>query len=154
MICDRTFSSRSTMTFRFAERHLVGNLKNISERLGAFAVKPAHGEAELVDGLDDGIDLLAQDQAGQMQHRADADAGAEIRRAGGQITQLVVEGVIQLFFQLGIQMVNRAPRLPQLQTGPQRLHPQMILLVDHHAETFPRGSRPGRCRNFSRRARG
>ena len=137
MICARTFSSRSTIDrLCFAERHLVGNLKNISERLGAFAVKPAHREAELVDRLDDRIDLLAQNQPRQMEHRADADARAEIRRAGRQIAKLVVEGIIQLLLQLGIQMVNRAPRLPQLQPGPQRLHPQMVLLVDHHTETF------------------
>ena len=99
----------------FAERHLVGDLEHIAQRLGAFAVKPAHGQAELVDGLDDRIDLLGQDQAGQMQHRADADAGAEVGRAGGQIAEVVVEGVIELLLQLGIQLVNRAPRLPQLQ---------------------------------------
>ena len=110
--------------FRFAQRHLVGNLKNISERFRAFAVKSAHGQTELVDGLDDGIDLLGQNQAGQMQHRADADARAEIRRAGGQITEVGVESVIEFLLQLGIQLVNRAPRLLQLQARTQRLHPQ------------------------------
>ena len=36
-----------------AERHLVGDLENIAQRLGAFAVKSAHRQAELVDRLDD-----------------------------------------------------------------------------------------------------
>jgi hypothetical protein len=83
-----------------------------------------------------GLICSPQNQSGQMEHRADADARAEIRRTGRQITKFAVEGVIELLLQLGIQMVNRAPRLPQLQSGTQRLHPQMVLLVDHHAETF------------------
>ncbi len=137
MICARTFSKPlDDDRFAFAERHLVGDLKNIAQRLGAFAVKPAHREAKLVDGLDDRIDLLGENEARQMQHRAHADAGAEIRRTRGQITEFVVEGEIQFFLQRGIQLVHRLPRLARLETGPQRLHPQMILLVDHHRESF------------------
>ena len=122
--------------FVFAERHLVRDLKDISERFRAFTVKPAHREAELVDGLDDGIDLLAENKSGQMQHRADADACAEIRRARGQVAEVAVEGVIQFFFQFRIKIINRAPRLLQLQSRTQRLHPQMVFLVDHHGKSF------------------
>ena len=138
MICARTFSSRSTIVrFGFAQRHLVGHLENIAQRLGAFAVKPAHGQAQLVDRLDDRIDLLRQHQARQMQHRADANAGAEIRRAGGQITQLVVESVIQLLLQAAESTWSMAPQAwRSCKPGPQRLHPQVILFVDHHAEGF------------------
>ena len=68
MIWASTFSSRSTIAaLGFAEGHLVGHLENIAQRLGAFAVKPAHGQAELVHRLDDRVDLLGQHQA-----RADA----------------------------------------------------------------------------------
>ena len=34
----------------FAQGHLVGDLEDIAQRLGAFAVKAAHGQAQLVDG--------------------------------------------------------------------------------------------------------
>ena len=96
MIWARTFSSRSTMAaLGLAEGHLVGHLEDIAQRLGAFAIKPAHGQAELVDRLDDRVDLFGQDQPGQVQHGADADAGAEIGRAGGQIAQLGAESVIR-----------------------------------------------------------
>ena len=83
-----------------------------------------------------GLICSRQHQAGQMQHRADADARAEIRRAGGQVAEFGAESVIQFLLQRGIHLVNGAPGLPQLQAGTQRLHPQMILLVDHHAERF------------------
>ena len=81
----------------FAQRHLVGNLENIAQRLGALAVKPAHGQAELVHRLDDRIDLLRQHQSRQVQHRAHADARAEIRRARGQIAEFLAERVIRGF---------------------------------------------------------
>ena len=122
--------------FVFAEGHLVRHLEDVAERLGALAIKSAHRQPELVDGLDDGIDLLGQDESGQMQHGAHADARAEVGRARGQVTQFVAEGVRELLLQLGIQPVNRAPRLPQLQAGAQRLHPQVVLLVNHHAKRF------------------
>ena len=55
----------------------------LSERLGPFTVKAPDRQAQFVDGLNDLIDLLRQNQRGQMQHGADADAGADVGRAGG-----------------------------------------------------------------------
>ena len=101
----------------FAQGHLVGNLEDIAQRLGAFAVKAAHGQAQLVDGLNDLVDLLGQDQPGQMQHGADADAGAEIGRAGGQITQVRAESVIEFALQFGIHLVDGHPGLPSCRPG-------------------------------------
>ena len=66
---------------------LVGNLVEIAERLGAFAVEAADGEADLVDRLDDLADLVAEDQAGQVQHGGGAHAGAEVGRAGGEVAE-------------------------------------------------------------------
>ena len=109
------FQPLDDVGFGFAQRHLVGHLEDIAQRFGAFAVKSAHRQAELVDRLDDRIDLLGQHQPGQMQHRADADAGAEIGRARGQIAQFGVEGVIELLLQFRIQLIDRRPRLAQLQ---------------------------------------
>ena len=51
--------------FGFAQSHLVGNLENIAQRFGAFAVKAAHRQAQFVDGLNDRIDLLGQNQPGR-----------------------------------------------------------------------------------------
>ena len=121
---------------RFAQGHLVGNLEDVAQRLGAFAVKAAHGQADFVDRLDDLVDLLGQDQAGQMQHGADAHAGAEVGRAGGQVAELGAEGEIELALQFGVDLVDGHARPAELQAGPQGLHPQMVLLVDHHAERF------------------
>ena len=96
MICSKHLvQPLDDVRFRLAQGHLVGDLENIAQRLGAFAVKAAHGQAQLVDGLDDLVDLLGQHQPRQMQHGADADAGAEIGRAGGQVTQFRAESVIE-----------------------------------------------------------
>ncbi|MEI9865467.1 MAG: hypothetical protein WDN00_13140 [Limisphaerales bacterium] len=72
-------------------------MKDIAQSFGAFAVKSAHRKTKLVDGLDDRIDLLGENEAGQMQHRTDTDAGAKIGRAGRQITEFIAESVIQFF---------------------------------------------------------
>jgi hypothetical protein len=42
------------------------------------------------------------------------------------------EGVVELLLQNGVQLVDRAPGLLQLEAGAQHLDAQVILLVDHH----------------------
>ena len=122
--------------FGLAKSHLIGNLKHIAERLGAFAVKPAHGQAQFVDRLNDLVDLLGQHQGRQVEHRAHTDARAEVGRAGSQVTEVGREGVIEPFLERGVHLVNRQPGGAELQARPQRLHAQMVFLVDHHAERF------------------
>ena len=52
----------------FAQGGLVGDLIEMAQRLGAFAVQPAHGEADFTNRLEDLADLVAQHQPGQMEH--------------------------------------------------------------------------------------
>jgi len=120
----------------FAQGHLIGNLKDVAKGFSAFAVKAADGKAEFVDALDDLVDLLGEDQAGQVQHGADANAGTNISRARRQVAEIVAESVIELLFQFGIDLINGHPCLFELQAGAQSLHAKMILFVDHHAEGF------------------
>jgi hypothetical protein len=80
------------------------------------------------------VDLFAQNQAGQVQHGADPDTGAQIGRASSEVPNVRVKSVIEFLLQLGIDLINGLPGLLQLQPGAQRLHPQMILLIDHDAE--------------------
>jgi hypothetical protein len=63
-------------------------------------------------------------------------SGAEVGRTGGEVTQVGRVGVIQFLFELAVDLIDGAPGLLQLQAGPQRLHPQMIFLIDHHTERF------------------
>ena len=112
--------------------HLVGDLKDIAQRLGALAIEPAHRQSQLVDGLDDLVDLLGQDQARKVQHGAHADAGAQIGGAGCQEPVTLGEGELDLLLQGRIDSINGHPGLAQLKPGPQCLHPQMVLFVDHH----------------------
>ena len=118
------------------EGHLVGNLKDVAQRLGAFPVKPAHGKAQLVDGLDDLVDLLAQHQPRQVQHRAHANAGAQVGGAGGEIAAFFRVGKIEAMLELGVKLVDGGPGVADLQPRQQRLHAEVIFLVDHHADAL------------------
>ena len=69
-----------------------------------------------------------------MQHGADANAGADVGGASGQIAEVVREGVLEPLLQNRVDLVDGLPRGAKLEAGPQRLHAQMVFLVDHDAE--------------------
>ncbi len=71
-----------------------------------------------------------------MQHGTDPDASPNICGAGSQVAQFRVESVIQLLFEGRICLVDGSPCLAQLQTRPQGLHAEVVLLVDHEAKGF------------------
>jgi len=119
---------------RFAEGHLVGNLEEVAERLGAFAVEAADGEADLVHGFDDLGDLVVEHEGGQVHHGGGAHAGADVGGAGGEVADLGREGEIEFFLQLGVEFIDGLEERLELQAGAERLDPQMVLLVDHDAE--------------------
>ena len=112
-----TLLSRSTMSLGLTAGHLVGNPKDVAQRLGAFPVKPAHGKTQLVDGLDDLVDLLAQHQPRQVQHRAHANAGAEVGGAGGEVAAFFRVGKIEAMLELGVKPVDGGPGGADLQPG-------------------------------------
>src|SRR6266850_4243625 len=122
--------------FGFTERHLIGHLKDVSEGFGAFPVEATDSQTKLVDGLDNGIDLLGQDQAGQMEHSADPDARTYIGRAGSEVTPFRAEGEFELLFELRIGLIDGGPGLFELEARAKSLHPEMVLLVDHYAKGF------------------
>ena len=49
------------IVFRLPQGHLIGDLKDIAQRLGALAIETAHRQPQLIDGLDNLVDLLGQD---------------------------------------------------------------------------------------------
>src|SRR6266702_4900937 len=100
------FKPLDNRAFRFAKRHLIGNLKDVAQSFSSFSIKAADRQPELVYGLNDRVNLLGQDQAGQMEHRADSNSGSDIGRAGRQVTEFSVKGVIELLFERGIGLVN------------------------------------------------
>ena len=122
------------LLFFFAKRRLIGDLEEVAHRLGAFAIKTAHRQTDFADGLHDLIDQFAQDQTGQMQHGGRAHAGADVRRARGQITEPLIVSEFEFALQRGVDLVEKLERLFQLQTRAHRLHSQMIFFVDHDAE--------------------
>ena len=82
-------------------------MKKIPHRFGPFAIKTADGQADLAYRLNDLIDQLAQDQAGQMEHRGRAHTGADIRRAGGQITNALIVCELELVLQRGVDLIQK-----------------------------------------------
>ncbi len=120
--------------FRLAQRDLIADLVKVPHRLGAFAVQTPHGQADLVQAAEDLFDLARENQRGQVQHHAHPHPGAHVGRAGGQVAQAFVEGVIDVFFQRVIDAIDLLPRAGQVQAAVHHLDPQMVLLVDHQAE--------------------
>ena len=122
--------------FGAAERDLVADLVEIAHRLRAFAVQAAHRQADLLQAAEDLVDLPGDDQGRQVQHHADAHAGADVGRAGGQIAQPLVEGVGDLLLDQVVDAVDLLPDALQVQPALHHLDPQVVLLVDHQAELF------------------
>src|SRR4051812_19429448 len=75
--------SLDNVSLSFAKSHLVGDLEDVPKGFGTFTVKSTDGQTELIDGLNDLIDLLSQNQPRKVQHRTHPDTGTEIRGAGG-----------------------------------------------------------------------
>src|SRR5205807_1595458 len=111
-------------------------LKDISEGFGTLPVETANGQAQLVDRLDNGVDLLGQNQTWQVEHGTDADPGANISWARRQVAELGAKSVIEFFLEERIGLINSAPGLSKLQSRPERLHAKVVLLVDHEAKGF------------------
>ena len=117
-----------------AEGGLVGDLEEIPHRLGPLAMEPADGQADLVDRVDDLVHLLGHDEAREVHHGACAHPGADIGGAGGEVAQLVVESEVERLLELRVGAVDHRVDLLELESGADRLHPEVILLVDHEAE--------------------
>ena len=81
---------------------------------------------------------LCLDQAGQVEHDADADAGADVGRAGGQVAELGAEGVGELFLELVVELVDRVPDFGEPKAREHELDPEVVFLVDHDGDVFER----------------
>ena len=69
-----------------------------------------------------------------MKHRGSAHPGADVRRTRRQVTELRVVGEIEFRFERAVHFVDELEGALQLQTRPDRLHPQMIFFVHHDAQ--------------------
>src|SRR4051812_9586422 len=72
-----------------------------------------------------------------MQHRGSAHTCAHIRGASSQITELWVIGEIEFALEGAVNFINQFESSLQLQAGADRLHTQVIFLIDHDAERLP-----------------
>ena len=119
---------------RSPEGVLVGDLEEVGEGFGAFAIEAADGEADFVDGLDDLVDLVAEDERGEVEHGAGAHAGAEIGGAGGEVAETFVPGEADLFLQFGVQFVEGGMGGGEIEAGADALHAEVVLFIDHDGE--------------------
>ncbi len=116
MIDCRTPESRLRIcVLGLAEGRLVRDLEDAAARVGALAEEAAHDHAELVHGADDLLHLVRDDERGQVHHGGGAHAGAEVRRAGGQVAEARREGEVEALLERRVQLVDRGPGLLQLE---------------------------------------
>ena len=80
------------------------------------------------------VDLSRDDQRRQVQHHADADAGADVRGTGRQEAEPRMEREIDLLGNQVVDLVNVLPGVDQVQAAVHHLDPQMIFLIDHQAD--------------------
>ena len=74
----------------------------------------------------------------QVEHDTDADAGADVGGAGGEVPELGAEGVGELFFELIVELVDGVPDLREPESRVHELDAQMVFLVDHDGDVFLR----------------
>ena len=135
-LADHFDQAIQNLSLRFAQRGLVRNLEKVAEGLGALAIQPVDGEAELIDRFDDLVDLFAQNEAGKVEHGGGAHAGSDISGAGGEVAEGGGKRELELILERGVQLVGRLPCFEKLKAGAQGLQSNMILLVDHDGEGF------------------
>ncbi len=73
--------------FGAAEGGLVGDLVEVADGFGAFAVETADGEVHVFGGAEYFFNVAGHFEGGEMEHDGDAEAGAEVGGAGGEETE-------------------------------------------------------------------
>ena len=116
------------------KRDLVADLVKITHRLGTLAIKPTDCQADLVQAAKHLVDLPRHHQRGQVKHHADAHSGADVGRAGGQVSEGLVVSVGDLLFDQVVDPVDSIPGRFEVEPALHHLDPQVILFVDHQAE--------------------
>ena len=71
--------------------------------------KSANRQPDLRDRRQNPVDLLRQHERRQMHHDRCPNAGADIRRTARQVTALLVERIIELFFEHIVDLIRQFP---------------------------------------------
>src|SRR4030095_4215712 len=69
-----------------------------------------------------------------MEHGRSAHAGPDVCRASGEIAEALIVGDVEFAFESAVNLVDQFERAFQLQSRANRLHPEMLFLVNHDAE--------------------
>src|SRR5687767_656941 len=123
-----------SLAFCTTYARLVGNLEEISHHFAAFAVHPAVGQAHLLEPRQDLADLLGQHQSGKVDEDRRSQSGPDVGRACGEVAELLVKGVRHPVPQLGVQALDYAKGVGDVETGMERLETEVIFLVHHDAD--------------------
>lgn len=122
--------------FGFSERDLIGDLVEVAESLAAFAVESADGEVDFLSGLVDFLNFAGDAEGGEVQHHAEADSGPGIGGAGGEVTELWVEGEGDGGFDVIIELIAGLPAFVESKAAVEHLNAKVIFFVDHDAVSF------------------
>lgn len=122
--------------FAFAEGRLIGDLIEIPHCLASFTVQAANRQTDFVQGLEDLLDLLGDNESREVEHDADANPRTDIRGASRQVTELFVESEADPFFELVVDVGNFFPAAVEIETASQRLDADVVFFIDHQADVF------------------
>jgi hypothetical protein len=99
-------------------------------------VVAAEGEGHVLGGPLDVFDLTPEAQGGQVQHDRDADAGADVCGAGGQVAEAIRKAEVDGRLDLIVEPIGGGVRVGELQAGADALEAEVVFLVDHDRGGF------------------
>src|SRR5690606_40755092 len=83
----QVFEIADDLLLALAQRGLIGDLVEIAGGLGAFTVQAAYRQAHFLGGTEHLFDLAGELESRQVEHDTDADAGADVGGAGGEVAK-------------------------------------------------------------------
>src|ERR1035437_4244799 len=119
---------------RPAERRLIGNLEEVPDDLRPLTIQASVREPHLLKASQHPPNFLRQHQPRQMYEYRGTHAGSHIRRTGREKTELRVIRKGDPCTKLAVNPIERRVGRTKLETGLQRLHAEVILLIDHDAQ--------------------
>ena len=79
------------------------------------------------------LQLLHKRERRQVQHRAHANAGTDIGRAGGEVAKTRVKRIFKRALDRTVEHEHAVGQLAQLHSRRKHLQPKMVFLVHHDA---------------------
>ena len=94
------------------------------------------GEVDFLEGAEEFVEMIRLAEGGQVEHDADPNPGADVGRAGREVTKFLAEGDVEVLFEAVVEVVDLFPGLLKGEAGTHDLDSEMVFFVDHDGCTF------------------